>query len=233
MEADLYQRLMEAPSLMQRLTREHSRYLIYIQCSLVEAAKQDNLVYHGYAGQLFLRGIRHAVKIRLEAPWEQRVEALATASDMTADEARDFISKADEERMRWVRFMYGLEWHDPSLYDLSLNLKQMSVDTVCDIVECIVRSDAYRTTEESLVALNNLSLSCEVRAAIAADDRLWSQPVQVSAKGPAVTLRGSVKSAKVRDALLDLASRVKGVVKVHDRLTLPAERLHGGIYGHD
>ena len=39
MEDELYKRLLEAPRIWQRLSKEHRRYLIYIQCSLVEAAK--------------------------------------------------------------------------------------------------------------------------------------------------------------------------------------------------
>ncbi len=47
MEDDLHQKLTEAPSLWHRMTREHSRYLIYIKCALIEAAQQDNIIYHG------------------------------------------------------------------------------------------------------------------------------------------------------------------------------------------
>jgi cytidylate kinase len=231
MEKDLYEKLMEAPSLWQRLSREHSRYLIYIQCSLVEAAKQDNVIYHGYAGQLFLKGVRHALKIRLEAPLEHRIDAEMKEYGKSHDEARDYIKKADEQRSRWVKFLYGIDWHDPSLYDLSINLQDMSIDTVCDMVERLVKSQRYQTTLESIEDLNNLSLECEVRAAIASDDKLWDQTIMVNASGSMVALRGIVKNAKVRDAIMEIASQVKGVAECTSYIKLLSDPLHGGIYG--
>ena len=122
MEQDLYSKLMEAPKRWQSLSREHSRYLIYIQCSLIEAAKKDNVIYHGYAGQLFLKGVQHALKLRLEAPFEDRVNAEMREYKKEYKEASEYIKKADAQRNKWVNFLYGKDWHDPSFYDLSVNL---------------------------------------------------------------------------------------------------------------
>jgi cytidylate kinase len=232
MEKDLYDKLMEVPSRWQRLSREHSRYLIYIQCSLIEAAKQDNVIYHGYAGQLFLKGVRHALKLRLETPLEYRIEAEMREYAKDYDEAQAYIKKMDEQRNRWVKFLYGKDWHDPSFYDLSINLENMSIDTICDMVERLVPSEDYRTTEESINGLNNLSLASEVKAAIASDDKLWDQTVSVSAVGSTVTLRGMVKNAKVRDGLVQIASQVKGVAECRSCMSLATDPLPGGTYGH-
>jgi len=230
-EKDLYEKLMEAPGLWQRLSREHRRYLVYIQCSLIEAAKQDNVIYHGYAGQLFLRGVRHALKIRLDAPFENRVEAEMKEYGKERREAEDYLRAADEQRNRWVRFLYGLDWYDPSFYDLSFNLQNISIDTVCDLVVPVVGSKEYRTTEASVNGLNNLSLECEVRAALSSDDRLWNQDVTVTASGGTVTLRGRIKSAKTRDAVVEVVSQVKGVAKCESYIGLFSDPLKGGKFG--
>ncbi len=232
-EQDLYDKLMEAPSRWQKFSKNHFRYLIYIQCSLIEAARHDNVIYHGYAGQLFLRGVRHALKIRLSAPMEDRVQAEMREYGKDHDEALNYIRTADEQRNRWVEFLYGTDWHDPSFYDLSISLQNMSLDNVCDIVALLVESREFRTTEKSLMGLNNLSLECEVKAAISSDDKIWDHPVSVSASGSVVTLRGMVKNRKVKDAIVDVASKVKGVTDCKVYINLPEDPLSKGIYGHD
>jgi cytidylate kinase len=232
-EKDLYQKLMEAPSRWKKLTREHHRYLIYIQCSLIESAKQDNIIYHGYAGQLFLRDVRHALKIRLEAPLEKRIEAEMTEYGKNRKEAEEYIKRYDEQRNRWMNFLYDKNWHDPSFYDLSINLQNFSIDTVCAMVELLVQSDDFKTTSDSVTNLNNLSLECEVNAALASDDKLWNQEVTVSAQNSVVTISGMVSSAKIRDAIIDVVKQVKGVKECVSHLRLPTDPLKGGIYGHD
>jgi cytidylate kinase len=231
MESDLYQKLVEAPSLWQRLTKEHRRYLIYIQCSLVEAAKTDNVIYHGYAGQMFLKGVRHALKVRLDAPLEDRIRAEMKEYGKDRAEAQTYIEKMDDQRRRWAQFLYGQDCNDTTLYDLSINFQNITIDTACGIVERVIASPEYRATEASTSGLSSLSLACEVRAAIAADDNLWNQDISVSASGQVVALQGSVRNAKVRDAIVAIASQVKGVTKCESHLSLLSGPLHTGGFG--
>lgn len=232
-ESELYNKLMEAPRLWKRITQEHHRYLIYIQCSLIEAAKQDNIIYHGYAGQLFLRNVHHALRIRLETPLEARIEAEMREYGKSSDAANDYIIKQDEQRNRWMNFLYGKDWHDPSFYDLTINLQDISIDTVCSMVELLVNSDDFKTTAASKDNLNNLSLECEVRAALASDDDLWNQEISVRAQNSVVTLHGMASNARQRDAFVDIVKQVKGVKECVSHLSLATDPLRGGIYGHD
>ncbi len=231
MEDDLYKKLIEAPRLWQRLSRQHRRYLIYIQCSLIEAAKQDNIVYHGYAGQLFLKGVQHALKIRLDTPLETRIQAEMKEYGKDREAAIEYIGKMDKEQNRWIRFLYKKDWYDPALYDLSINLENIMIDTVCEIVERMLARSEFRTTEKSVNILNNLSLKCEVQAALAADDDLWNQDITVNANDSIVVLRGVVKSAKIRDAIIRIASQVKGVADCETYIGLLSDPLHGGYFG--
>ena len=231
MEEDLYGRLIEAPSRWRKLSKEHKRYLTYIQCSLIDAAKQDKVIYHGYAGQLFLRGVSHALKIRLDAPLEERVRAEMREYNKDYEQALEYIKKADARRNRWVNFLYGEDWHDPSLYDLSINLRSISVDTACDMIAWMVNGDAFKTTEKSLKRLKDLSLECEVKAAIASDEKIWDQAISVYASGSVVTLRGTVKSKNIEATIVDIASKVKGVTDCKVDISVSKEPLPREIYG--
>jgi cytidylate kinase len=231
MESDLYERLMEAPGRWRRLTQTHRRYLIYIKCSLIDAAKQDNVIYHGYAGQLFLKGVQHALKLRLDAPFETRVEAEMREYGKSREDAVAYIANMDEQRNKWMKYLYDREWNDPAFYDLSINLENLTIDAVCDIVESILEKPTFETTEASINGLNNLSLACEVEAALASDDKLWKEEISVRASGSTVILRGTVRNDKTRTAIIDTATSVKGVEKCDSYIELYSDPIRKNAFG--
>jgi len=233
MEEDLFQRIDESPGLWQKFTRQHQRYLIFFQCALLVAVKQDNIIYHGYGGQLFLRGIKHVLKVRLDAPIDERARIGMQEFGMSYDEAREYIAKVDEQRSRWARFAYGEQWRDPVLYDMCFCTRNLPIGSISDIIAMVVGREEFKTTEKSAQQLSDLSLACEVRAAFAADDNLWNLPVTVDADHGVVTLRGMVKNEKLRDTIVELASQVKGVKSCTVNLGLSTDPLSKGIYGHD
>lgn len=230
MEKDLLEKLEESPGFWKRMTHEHSRQLIYIKCALLDAARQDNLIYYGYAGQLFLAGISHVLKLRLEAPRHERISAAANDMGLKHEEAVKYIDEIDYSRSRWVKLLYDEDWRDPSLYDLTVNLQNMSITTICDLVETVIKYEEFQTTEKSLGTLSNLSLECEVKAAIASDDKIWNQPITVSACNGYVTLKGAVKKKEMRDTIVQTVSMVKGVKECHVHISLLSDPIPDGQY---
>lgn len=37
-------------------------------------------------------------------------------------------------RRKWVRFLYRVDWLDPSLYDMVINIGSIGVQSACDLV---------------------------------------------------------------------------------------------------
>ncbi len=233
MEEDLFHHLERAPSLWQKMKREHRRYLIFVQCALIDAVKQDNVIYHGYCGQLFLKDIHHVLKLRLDAPIEDRIQAVVTESGRSPREARDYINSIDTQRSRWVKYVFGEDWRDPSLYDMAFFTSTIQIATICDLVTRAVERPEFQSTDASRHRLESLSLECEVRAALASDERLWELPIDIIADNGTVTLRGMVKNGGLRDSIAELAEQVKGVRKCDVQIRLTTDRLARGIYGHD
>jgi osmotically-inducible protein OsmY len=91
-----------------------------------------------------------------------------------------------------------------------------------------VSSSDFKTTDASVHRLHELSLQSEVEAAIVSDDLLWNKPITVSVQGSVITLRGFVKSKKIRDQIADIASQVKGVTGCDVHIALSSDPLRGG-----
>jgi cytidylate kinase len=233
LEDELLTRLKTSPGLWRKFTMEHRRYLIFVQCALLDAVRQDNVVYHGYAGQVFLRGIQHVLKTRLDAPVEERLKIVMHEQQLDADAARNYITEIDEQRRRWIKWAYGEEWRDPALYDMTFYTGNMTIDTICELIALAVSRKEFQTTEASARRLADISTECEVKAAFASDDKLWRLPITVTANGGTVLLKGAVKDEKLRNMLVDLASQVKGVTECKSNISLLSGRLSKGIYGHN
>jgi cytidylate kinase len=220
-------RLDKTPSLWQKFTNDYQRYICFIQCALLEAAEQDDVIYHGHAGQFLLKGLPSVLKLRIEAPLEYRARAVMAELQSDHDEAVKYIEKVDDERKRWVKMVYNQDWCDPSLYDLCVNLQNMSMDNICDVVAMVVEHDDFKTSEDSVKRLKNLALQRNVEAALSSDDKIWGSghQVAVTAHDGVVSLRGTVKSNELRGLIVDTTSMVKGVVDCRSEITLLSDAL--------
>jgi cytidylate kinase len=152
------------PGLWARMSRERERYVLAVQTALVEACLEGSLVYHGLAGQFLLRGLSGVVRVRLISPLEKRVRALLeTQHRMTAKTAEEFIRNVDQDRRRWVKLTYGADVEDPSLYDLTVNLRSLSVESACAAIGEAAGQPEYAVTDAVKAELTSFAADCHRR----------------------------------------------------------------------
>jgi cytidylate kinase len=220
-EEDLRKALVKPPGVWSRFSHQRSRYLAFVQSALCERVREGRVVYHGNAGHLLLPGIAHVICVRLIAPLELRTRLLKERLGMGEDEALGYIHKVDRQREQWTRFLYGVDWLDPHLYDLCVNLRTLDLSDAVELVLCASRAPHFQPTPESLDALADLTLASRVRAALAAEHRTAAAEVEIQAQDGIVALRGRLRPASLVDAVLEVVSGVEGVEKV-DRRNLAA-----------
>lgn len=217
-EIKLKRALHDAPSILNRFTHGKQRYVAYIENAFLEHMQKDNVVYHGLAGQFFLKGVAHAVKVRILADLEDRVRLEMQRENISRAEALQTINKDDQERHKWSLNLYGMDTMDPSLYDLTIHIHKF---TVADAVEMICRMaklPQFQTTPESRKMMENLVLASRVKVVV-----VEKRPdVQVTAADGEVTVHTEAPlehEPALTTMLRELAGTVPGVktVKVHIR----------------
>ena len=57
-----------------------------------------------------------------------RIQMVMEQQKMSRDEAVQFINDADRRRRDWTRSLYGRDWLDPSLYDLTILFPPQSIE---------------------------------------------------------------------------------------------------------
>jgi cytidylate kinase len=165
-EIKLIRAIHDAPSVLDRLSFEKDRFIAYVQTALLKHFRKDNIVYHGLAGQFFVKGISHVLKVRIIADMEERVQLEMEREGITKTEALTLLKKDDVERRKWSRNLYGIDTWDPSLYDLLVHIHKMSVDDAVGVICHTAAMKPFQTTPESKAAMEDLVLSAEVKTAL-------------------------------------------------------------------
>lgn len=213
-EPKLSQVFEKMPSFWERLTKSRRLHLIFIQAAMCELAQQGNLVYHGQAGQQLLKGISHVMKVRLIAPPEYRIKAVMELEGLSREAAIQYIQRADDERLRRMRYLFNVDWRDPALYDLVLNLEDMRIETASDVVIYMAQHPEYQPTPTSEKVLNDLAVSCQVKASLAAHPMTSGVDVDVRADSGIVWVTGLVDSGELEYEIIRTAQAVSGVKEV-------------------
>lgn len=184
-----------------------------VQATLCELLRKDNVVYHGYAGHLLLPGIPHVLRARLIAPRSKRVEMEMAREGLTRAEASKKIDQVDSERARWTTAFFGVNWGDPLLFDIVINLEVMSLEEACELLIAAVQLPHFRTTEESQKKMDDLALASRVAARLNTSPATSGLALDVVADGGTVRLIG-VTHAGDLELVTKIVQKIEGVQKI-------------------
>ncbi|PHR27235.1 MAG: histidine kinase [Desulfotalea sp.] len=165
-EIRLVKALHDAPSVLDRFSQGRERYISYFRAAFLTHMEKDNIVYHGLSGHFYLQGIAHAVKVRIIANMDDRIQEEMKREDSSAEEARYLLKKDDDERRKWGLSLYGKDTWNCSLYDLVLSIDIMTVNDVVNILEGVVQQGLFASTPESTAILKDFALRANIHAQI-------------------------------------------------------------------
>jgi cytidylate kinase len=95
---------------------------------------------------------------------DKRIKALlASHPQMSNSEAESFIRKVDQDRIQWVKVMYGVEVTDSSNYDLTINLTRHSLQSACETVVTAVAQPQFQISDEVEEELFAFAAECRDR----------------------------------------------------------------------
>ncbi len=210
-EVKLLRAIADPPSFFDRFTGVKEKYIAYIESELLKHLKQDNIVYHGFAGHFFVKDISHVLKVRIIADIKDRAKIVMERDKISEKEAHQFLKKIDSQRKKWSKTLYGIDVADPILYDIVLNIKNITVDRAVDVICKAVKLKQFQTTPESQKAIEDLSLSSQVKAALTD----VNNKTKVHADGGNIYVKtASALSEKEKDKIKKVAEKVSGVLNV-------------------
>jgi cytidylate kinase len=201
------------PSLFERFDAETRRYITVIQTALLEFAEMDNVVQMGRGGQWLLRGIPHVLRIRITAPFEQRVRNwIRRMTELTGETpnqraATDFVRRDDTDKAGRMRYLYEVDISDPALYDLVVNTEKLSYEAAVDAITGLARRPEMVTTDAGRRVVASRALASRVQVALATHPETRRYRFTVDAEDGVITLEGTA----ALDQAAEVSREVAGV----------------------
>ena len=224
-EIKLESAIKDAPSILDRFSHGKQSYIAYIQSALTQHLCRDNIVYHGLAGHVLLKGVSHVLKVRIIAESALRNAIVMKRERLEQREAAAWIEKLDDERRRWTRSLYGVDPWDPSLYDLLLKIPKYQVDDAVDLICRSVGMKQFETTKASQHAMEDLALACQVKAVLL--DHHPNVAVSSTYGNVVVYCAGDRHARKLRAEIKAVCTSIKGInhIEVHGGVTPPVSAV--------
>jgi cytidylate kinase len=214
-QEELRAALEKPPTLLERLQHKKYLYLVLIQAALTEEVRTGRAVYHGNAGHLLLKGGPHILRVRIIAPMEFRIKMAQERLKLAREEVIAYIHRMDQDRRKWTHYLYGVDWGDPALYDLVLNVEYMSIPEACSAVSTLVRQRCFEFTPEDQAAMDDLALASRVRAELALHDSTSHLEVDVVSQRGTLTIHGKIPSMRDIEEVRRIAESQPGVAAVN------------------
>jgi cytidylate kinase len=215
------------PHFVEELDSKHEVDLHLIELIILEYALKGNVIIYGRGGQDLLNGIKSMLRVRIVAPFEERVERWAEREWLDPDRARFLVRKSDQQRAGFIKYYFDRDWDNPFDYDLMINTlhlsEEMAVELIC---ESIKDTNLIESKPECKKKLSDLILRKKVEiAAISAGD-IETYLLEISAKSGKVILGGQVHSQKEQKKIISLAKKIEGVVDVIDQIKVVEYRTN-------
>jgi len=220
---DRLARLVEdRPSWVERFDAETRRCIMALQVVLYEFAQDDNVVLMGGGGQWLLRGVPHALRARIVAPFPERVTRLTATLSAQGKErvtpkiVAQFIRRDDIQKSARMRYLFDVDLKNPGLYDIHINTAVLSRGAAVDLLADVARQPECSTTDAGRQLVADCALASQVEVALAGHRDMRRRAIGVESSHGVVTLE--LPSGADPEVALAVARGVTGVQNVTLRI---------------
>jgi cytidylate kinase len=209
------------PAFVERLDEQIVVDLHQIELIILNYAQQGNVIIYGRGGQDLVRELNSVFRVRIIAPFEERVERWAEREWIDPDLARVLVRKSDQQRAGFIKYYFDRDWADPLGYDLVINTLRLSEETAVKLI-CDGIKDRNLTEQiaQSKGILSDLIIRKKVEIATLSLPGVDGHHVTFSCKEGMVSLGGHLHSEEERRALLGAINQIEGVQAVNDQLKI-------------
>jgi cytidylate kinase len=154
------------PGFWERYADARKHYLACFRAALLDFVLKGSVIYHGNLASWLLNDVPFVLRVRVNAPFENRLQMLMEEQNLSETEAVSRIKEMDQDRKRWVQFLYDADTRDPILFDIVLNLQRMAIGDAIDLVVAEVEKEQFQSSDKSLRTVRNLHLASVAEVAL-------------------------------------------------------------------
>lgn len=212
------------PAFVETMDAETEVDFHQIERIILERALKGNVIIYGRGGQDLLEGVDSVLRVRIIAPFEERVERWAEREWLDPDLARVLVRRSDQQRGGFIKYYYDRDWNDPVHYDLVINTSRISEDKAVELIASAVkdpnlteRKDASKQVLQDLIIRKKIETTLLSKGII---EGLHQHHFRTSAKSGAVLLEGHVHSKEQKQQVTELVKTIEGVKSLKNELEI-------------
>ncbi len=108
--------------------------------AIERAYNQGDIVIVGRGGQAVLHDKPGVMHIRIIAPLDVRMRAIRESGMSGVSEIKRHLADADRASAEYLKRFFGIQWDDPALYHLTLNMDQFTLDAAVTIIVTAIKT---------------------------------------------------------------------------------------------
>jgi cytidylate kinase len=197
---------------------------------IYKLASQGNSVFLGRGSHILLGTFKCALHVRVTASLNKRIQNLVERG-FHREVAVKAIEKSDHDRSAFIKFAFGVDWDNPELYDLVLNMDHLSVDLAIDTVLNIARSEEIKAHSiDAMKSLEMMSLVRRAEAALIEGGVIYGPLTSISVSVPEpgqIQLSGYVEGKENKTKAEEILNKVKDVKSIDNQIRILPERKPG------
>jgi hypothetical protein len=202
------------PTIWERFDWSYTAFKALLQSVYLDFATKDKIVLIGRGGNFLLKDVPYALKVRIVAPKDFRIDTVINEEDVSNETADWLVDKADHADSCYVHALYGRHADDPGEFDITFDRSLLSADTIVSQIRAIIGEKERANTVDARQSLAMLALAARIKAAIFSDNRFFVPTLEILPEGPGLVVRGLVHNPDERKALAEEITRLAGPVTV-------------------
>ena len=193
-----------------------------IELIILEHALKGNVIIYGRGGQDLLTGISSVLRVRIIAPFEERVERWAEREWLDPDLARILVRKSDQQRAGFIKYYFDRDWDDPLHYDVVINTSRLSEVSAIQLISNAIKDQNLEGLKQPGKAhLSDLILRKKAEIALLSDERVEAINMghfSIEVASGIAHVEGHVHSDEEQRAVEDLVMAVEGIESLNSKL---------------
>ena len=207
--------------LLERLTTDELtlRILTADEIASLAVSHPGGIVLRGWGATSLFKEVPHVVRVCITASRRERINRMMERLDATdAEQVGRIVDNNDESAQAVMRRHFHVDVRDITEYDVGLNTDRISTAECVDKIAAVLKSPPFAETEAARAKLRDVVTMYQVRAALRTHTSTAHCQVRVMVDKGRVTLEGVVRNIDEKLACDEIASRLKGVDNVNNRL---------------
>jgi hypothetical protein len=175
---------------------------------------------------MLLRSFRCALNIRVIASLKSRIENLVKRGWLR-ENAIKAIDKNDHEREAFIKFAFRVDWDDPELYDLVLNMDNSTIDLAVGMVLHVANSEEIKARSvDAMKSLEMTGLARRAEATLIEAGLRHGPSISVLEPGR-IQLTGFVGEPLTKTKVEEILKRVKGIKSIDNQIQVSQTTRYG------